>query len=181
MLQAVDDALDGLVGANECVVVAGIGNDDVGFRGLRRCFDELMFQCVKTYTELGLKRRCLVLNADDGLVVASFKSGIGDTGLCHQQDDTGTLGCSFGTLDTKVFYLIVSMANTCSINKTEGDAIQQHRVFDGVASGTLNITYDGSFLAEQSIEQGALAYVWSSNNGHWDAIFEGIASLEGFG
>ena len=123
----------------------------------------------------------LVLDADDGLVVAGLDCGVGDARLFHQQDDAGTAGCGYGTLDAEILYLVIGVADAGGVDKAEGDAAKLDGVFDGIAGGALYVGDDGSFFTEKGVEQGALAYVRCSDDGYGDAILQGVASLEGVG
>ena len=134
------------MGTDEGVVVAGVGDDDVGIGGLGGGSDELLFEGFDAYAIFGLKSLGLVLDADDSLVVVGGDVGVGHTRLCHHQDDTGTPGSGYGALDAEVLYLVVSMTDACGVYKSEGDAAEQDGVFDGIASGALYIGDDSPFF-----------------------------------
>ena len=123
----------------------------------------------------------LVLYANDGLVFAKRDFRVGDTGLFHHHHNLRPLHSGDGTLDAKVLNGVVGVADASGVNEAESDAAELDGVFDGIARGALNVADDGAFLAEEGVEEGALAHVGGSDNGHGDAVLEGIACLEGAG
>ena len=54
-VEAGEDALESFVSTEESVVVAGVGNDDIGIGGLGSSIDELMLQGFETYAIFGLE------------------------------------------------------------------------------------------------------------------------------
>ena len=147
LMEAVEHALKVFVGVTKGFVMADIGDNNVVVWQLGCSIDELLTQCVDAYAELCLEGFGFVLDVDDGLVIANWNVWVRDARLAHHQDDLGTLGCSNGTVDAHKFYLVVGVTDTCSVNKTEGDAAELDGVFDSVARGALNVTYDGTFFA----------------------------------
>jgi len=93
-LKAFDDALQVVLGVGEGLILTGGGDDDVVVVGMGSGVDELLAQAIESHAVFGLKGIGLVLDADDGLVVAHGDVGVGHAGLRHQDDDAGTLGGS---------------------------------------------------------------------------------------
>lgn len=147
-VEAFDDALDGLVGSDEGIVVAGVGDDDIGVGGLGGGGYELLLQGFEAYAEFGLESWGLVLNVDDGLVVVGLDVGVGDAGLFHEQDDAGTANGGNRALNAEVLYLVVGVADACGVDESECDATQLNGVFDGIAGGTLNVAHDGALFTK---------------------------------
>ena len=146
LTKAIDDALKMCLGTTEGIVMTSIGNDDIIVGNLRGSIDELLAQMVKAYAVFSLKSLGLVLDADDGLVVAHGNDRVGHAWLCHHQDDLGTLGSCYGAVYTHQLYLVVSMANACGIDEAEGNATQLDGVFDGVARSALDVADDGALF-----------------------------------
>ena len=71
------------------------------------------------------------------------------------------------------------MADAGGIDEAESDVAKLDAVLDGVARGSLNVADDGAIFAKEGVEQGALAYVWCSDDGYGDAVFQGVTNLEG--
>ena len=178
--------------------MAGVGDDDVVVWGLGGGIDELPTERVEADVELGgdgdgrgedriAKNGTrgvevgLVDNGDDGLGVANGDVGIGHSGFCHQQDDGGALDGGQRTVDAKALDLVGGVADACCVDEAEGDAAELDGVFDGVAGSALYVTDDGALFAEEGVEEGGLAHVGSTDNGYRNAVFEGIASMEGVG
>lgn len=94
-LQASDDSLKMLVGSCECIVMAGVGYDDVGIGSLRCSVYQLLPKLIKPYAVLSLEMFGFVLDTDDGLVAAYRNVGVGSAWYSHHNDDEGTLYCCY--------------------------------------------------------------------------------------
>ena len=70
------------------------------------------------------------------------------------------------------------MTDAGSVDEAEGDAMDEHGVFHGVARGAVDVADDGLLLVQQLVEERTLADVGLSNNGHGDAFFECVTHLE---
>ena len=141
----------------------------------------MLLEVVEANAVLGLESVGLVLDADDGLVVAGGDVRVGDAGLGHHEDDAGTLSSSDRTFNAQLFDGVGGVANAGSVNEAEGNTVEVDGVFDGIAGGALDVGYDGTLFTQQGIEQGGLAHVWSSDYGYGDAILKGVARIEAMG
>ena len=119
--------------------MAGIGNDDVGIGGLGGSVYQLLAKLVEADTKLGLELLGLVLDANDGLVVANWNVWVGRAWHSHHNDDKGALGSRNRAVDTHQLDLVVGMTYACRIDESERDATQLDGVFDSIAGGALNI------------------------------------------
>ena len=172
------------VGTDEGIVVAGIGDDDVGVGGLggRQC----RCQSWQRFYELGIECRLpnfgldlsldFVLDTDDGLVCSCGHVGVGQSPALSASGSIARarygLDGGIGALDADVFYLVGGLTDACGVDKTEGDIINIDGVFDGIAGGAMDVADDGAIFMKQAVEQGALAYVWCSDDGYGDAVLE---------
>ena len=143
-----------VMGTKEGFVVTGIGDDDIGISCLGGCGKEPGAELIESDAVFGLEGFSLVLDANDGLVVADRNVRVGDTGLGHHQDDGGTLGCCEGVVDAHLFYLVRSVSNASGVDESEGDATQLNGVFDGITGSTLYVADDSTLLTYKCIEEG---------------------------
>ena len=73
------------------------------------------------------------------------------------------------------------MTDACGVDEAEGDAAELDGVFDGITSGALDVTDDGTFFAQQGIEERGFADIGCSDYGNGNAVLDGVASMEGVG
>ena len=65
----------------------------------------------------------------------------------HPKDNLGFFDGSIGALDTNFFDGVGGFAKSGGVDETEGDAVDVDGVFDGVASGAMNVADDGTVVA----------------------------------
>ena len=70
------------------------------------------------------------------------------------------------------------MTDASGVDETEGDTAQLDAVFNGIASGALNVADDGTLFTNESVEQRALTYVGRSNDGNRYAVFQGVTGMK---
>ena len=109
---------------------------------------------VETYAVFGLKVFSLVDDVDDGLVVANGDVGVGDSGLCHHQDNLGTLDSGYGALDAEALDGVTGVAYASCVDEAEGDASEVDGIFNGIAGGALYVADDGALFSEEGVEEG---------------------------
>lgn len=180
-MEAVENVEETLVGTEKSVIVAGIGDDDVGVGGVGSGGKDLGAEVVEPDVVFGLEVRGFVFDVDDGLVVADGDVGIGDAWLCHHEDDGGTLGGGEGTADTKALDAVGCVTDAGGVDESESDAIDLDGVFDGVACGALDVGDDGTFFTKEGIEKGGFADIGGTDDGNGDAVLEGLSSFERLG
>ena len=180
-MEAVEDVEEALVGTEKSVVVAGVGDDDVGVGCLGGSGCKLCAEFVEPDAVFCLEGFGLVFDADDGLVVADGDVGIGDAWLCHHEDDGGTLGGGEGAADTKALDVVGGVTDAGGVDETESDAVDLKGIFDGVACGALDVGDDGTFFTEEGIEKGGFADIGGTDDGNGDAVLEGLSSFERLG
>ena len=181
VVETLEDVEEALVGTEKSVVVAGIGDDDVGVGGVGSGGKDLGAEFVEPDAVFRLEGFGLVFDADDGLVAADGDVGIGDARLCHHEDDGGTLGGGEGTANAKALDPVGSVTDASGVDETEGDAVDSEGVFDGVTCGALDVADDGAFFAKEGIEKGGFANVGRTDDGNGDAVLEGVACMESAG
>ena len=86
-----------------------------------------------------------------------------------------------GTLDADAFHYVGGLADAGSVDEAEGDAAQVDGVFDDVACGAVDVAHDGSLFAKEGVEEGGLAHIGLADDGHGNAVLDGIAYTEGVG
>ena len=157
------------VGDEEVVVVVGDGGDKLVFEGLEADVVE------------GLELVGFVDDSDDGLVLSDGHVGIGDAGFGDEEDDLCFLGGFDAAFDAHLLDGVGGSADTCCVDEAEGDVVKSDSVFDDVASGALDVADDSAVVTQKGIEQSALAYVGSPDDGDGYAVLDSVAELEGVG
>ena len=104
-----------------------------------------------------------------------FKSGwlVGEP-----QCDDGLVKFFVGALDAHTLDDVRRVAQTGGVDKAEGDAMQQRRVFYHVASGAVDVAHYRLIIVEQAVEQRAFAYVGLADDGHGNPFAQGFPFCE---
>src|SRR5438093_319855 len=71
------------------------------------------------------------------------------------------------------------LADAGSIHQAKDHAIYIERFLDGIAGSARYLTYNGSLLIEQGIQQGALAGIWPADDGDADTMLHHVSIPEG--
>ena len=143
------------------------------------CIDELLLQPWQACAVDGLKGGGLILDADDGLVLACGQGGVGYPRLGHHDNDACLGSSSGGALYAYLLYAVGGVAQSSGIDKAEEDASEGGGVLYKVAGGAALRTDDGSVIAYQCIEQGRLAYIGCPDDGYAHSLLKGIAGGKG--
>ena len=153
VVETFDDAPDAVVGTEESIVVAGVGDYDVGVGECGGSGDELLLEHVEPDAIFGLESLGLVLDADDGLVIAETDIGVGDAWLGHHEDDAGALGSSHRAFDAQLLDGVRGVADASGVDESKGNASEIDGVLNGIAGGALNLADDGPFFAKQGVKE----------------------------
>ena len=78
------------MGTKEGIVVAGVGDYNVGVGVGGNGGDELLLECFESDAEFCLKVFGFIFDADDGLVISYVDVRVGYTGFGHHEDDSGS-------------------------------------------------------------------------------------------
>lgn len=145
---------------------------------------------VRSHDGMGRDEVGLVQHADEGATLAArgnvgSKCGvlmidgvIGRGCFGDIKNDLRLVNLLVGTGDAHLFDGVVGGTKACRVNKTEEHAIDDGGVVDDVARSTRNVGDDGTLIADEGVEKGALTNVGCSDNGHRDAVADGIAHTE---
>ena len=120
-------------------------------------------------------------DSDDGLVLSDGHVGVGNAGFGDEEDDLCFFCCFDAAFDAHLLDGVGSVSDASCVDEAEGDVVQGDGVFDDVAGGALDVAHNGAVVAQEGVEQGALAYVWCSDDGDGYTILDGVAELEGVG
>jgi len=101
--------------------------------------------------------------------------GPGPGGVEHQEDEGGFREGGVGAVDADGLDGVAGFADAGGVDEAEGDAGDVDGVLDGVSGGAGDVGDYGAVLAEQGVEQGALAGVDGSDDGDGDAVLDRIA------
>ena len=184
-MHSIKGAENVLVSLVEGLLVTQVGDKHVVVLDTGYGCKELLMKVSKTSAVEGLELGGLVGDTDDGLVGTHVQLGEGDTGFVHEDDDVGTTGCCQRTLNAQLLDAVVGVAQACRIDEAELGTTgsvgrgEVEGVLDGVACGTLDVAHDGLVLLKELVEEGGLAYVGSPDDGHGNAVLDGVARSEG--
>ena len=186
-MHGVEGAENILVSLVEGLLVTQVGDKHVVVLDTGYGCKELLMKVSKTSAVEGLELRRLVGDTDDGLVGTHVQLGEGDTGFVHEDDDVGTTGRCQRTLNAQLLDAVLGVAQASRIDEAELGTTgsvgrgEVEGVLDGVACGTLDVAHDGLVLLKELVEEGGFAYVGSPDDGHGNAVLDGVASSEGGG
>ena len=99
----------------------------------------------------------------------------------YAEYDFGLGNLPEGPLDAEPLDLVGRGADAGRVDEAEEDAADHAGLFDRVAGGAGDVGDDGAVVAEQGIEQGALAAVRRADDGDGHAVADGVAQAEGVG
>lgn len=102
-------------------------------------------------------------------------------GVDDPQNDSRLGKGGIGTLNADLLNDIVGGAQTGCIDKTEGDAVDVDGVLNDVTGSAMDIAHNGFFLSHKAVEKCALAYIGFADDGHGNALLDGLTGAEGGG
>ena len=74
--------------------------------------------------------------------------------IVHQNDDLCLIQRFEAPFDAHGFNRVARLTDARSVDETESDAADVHRVFYHITGGAVNVTYDGTVFTHQRIEEG---------------------------
>lgn len=183
------------MGSNKGIVVTGTAHNDVVLveRLQVGSLVDGLAQGVETLTVLGRNLKGggherhiglvnFILYAYQSLSLAAlfYICDVGIAGLLIEQPkhDARFLNGSIRATDAYLFHLVGRVTDTGSINETEQHAVDLHRFLDGVAGRAMYIRDNGAVIANELVEQGALAYIRLTDNGNGDTLFDDLSGFE---
>ena len=96
-------------------------------------------------------------------------------GVDDPENDLGFVYGAVAAGNAEAFDGVGGFAQAGRIEETEQNAVDADAVFDDVARGAVNVADDGFFFAHQGIEQGGFARVGAADDGHGNAVFDGVS------
>ena len=204
VVKAVDGAGDGVAGAGEGLVMAGVGDDDgiavhigqggglddeapegldvflaLGADGHDGC---AFGQQVVQFASRGyiIVKVGLVENGDEGLALAAVEDVMGHAGVsaCDVNNPKHDVGLVDGlpcALNAHALDGVAGLADACRVDEAEQRAAHHHGVLDGVAGGTVDIAHQGAVVAQQGVKQGGFAGIGLPHDGDGHAVADGVA------
>ena len=150
--------------------VKGVGGDEIN---LVDDEEELLI------AQIGLDA---TIDVEGVLDAALGGGGIGKTGAIDEpKHNLSTLEALIGALDTHGLDLVAGVANACGVDEANELPIEEDGVLDDVARGAVHIAHDGTFVAQQVVEEGGLADIGFADDCHRNAIADGLTRAEGVG
>lgn len=137
----------------------------------------------------GADEVCFVDDDDDAALwmeFVDFPACVGDGlwsagGVGHPEQDGGVADGPERALYAHLLDAVGGGAHAGGVDEAEGESAEGDGVFDDVACGAADVADDGAFFAEQGVEEGGFAHVGLADDGDGEAVFDGVAGLEGVG
>lgn len=99
----------------------------------------------------------------------------------HPEHEQGFVQLLPRALDAHLLHDVVGVAQSGRIDEAEGEAPDEGGLLDAVACGAVDVAHEGAVLADQVVEECRFAHIGLADDGHGNALLDGLADMVGPG